>query len=185
MFWLRNNTKEYFSCLSLASFPITRQKKHVSLLSLSGSKLTVFLILSNSLSFHYICTSLRGSVPFEFCQDFYQLFSCLNRCFFFYTFFLRSVFSLSRLQEVTLFWRSRSHMEKKLSEKKIFRRTARNSGGARKVAPRSQSSTQRANVFFFFFFFFQLIVLLTRATEYTEKGRLHVVYTMSRNFIVM
>lgn len=120
LFWLRNNTKEYFSCLSLASFPITRQKKHVSLLSLSGSKLTVFLILSNSLSFHYFCTSLRGSVPFEFCQDFYQLFSCLNRCFFFYTFFLRSVFSLSRLQEVTLFWRSRSHKEKKLSEKKFF-----------------------------------------------------------------
>ena len=81
------------------------------------------------------------------------MFSCLNRCFFFYTFFLRSVFSLSGLQEVTLFWRSRSHKEKKLSEK-IFWRTARNSGGARKVAPRSQSSTQRANVFFFSFFFF-------------------------------
>ena len=42
---------------------------------------------------------------------------------------------------------------KKTQRKKIFWRTARNSGGARKVAPRSQSSTQRANVFFFFFFF--------------------------------
>ena len=42
---------------------------------------------------------------------------------------------------------------KKTRRKKIFWRTARNSGGARKVAPRSQSSTQRANVFFFFFFF--------------------------------
>ena len=82
------------------------------------------------------------------------MFSCLNRCFFFYIFFLRSVFSLSRLQEVTLFRRSRSHKEKKNSAKKIFWRTARNSGGARKVAPRSQSSAQRANVFFFIFYFF-------------------------------
>ena len=166
-------------------FSHNKTKKHVFLLSLSGSKLTVFLILSNSLSFHYFCTSLRGSVPFEFCRDFYQLFSCLNRCFFFYTFFLRSVFSLSRLQEVTLFWRSRSHKKKKLSEKKFFGVLRGTLEAHEKycLAPRVPRSALTSS--FLFFIFFQLIVLLTRATEYTEKGRLHVVYTMSRNFIVM
>ena len=115
LFWLRNNTKEYFSCLSLASFPITRQKTCLFTFII-GFKIDRF---SNSLSFHYFCTSLRGSVPFEFCRDFYQLFSCLNRCFFFYTFFLRSVFSLSRLQEVTLFCEV-GRTRKKNSAKKIF-----------------------------------------------------------------